>query len=174
MVAGRYGGLVGISALALVIAILLSPMTAGANDVEGRRWVVNRQTDPVTLETILSAAITGAREVQPRYLILTCYPKHAALYAVHAFGPLDLAEDDSRQMTERIDDEEPSQRIWRNMPQGKFGTFLDHDEALSFAREAKRAKTTIALAWRDRRARWTARGSTAAIEQVLEACNIEP
>ena len=169
--ARRRRGLFG----ACVTALLIFGLGAAtANDAEGTRWVVNRQTDPVTLETIVSAAIMGGAETQPRYLILTCYPEHGALYAVHTFGRLDLAADDTRQITERIDTEQPSQRVWQNMPQGKFGTFLNHEEAMRFARDAMRAKTTIALAWRDRRARWTARGSTAAIGKVLEACKVEP
>lgn len=169
--ARRRRGLFGVCVTALLI---FGPEVASANEAEGTRWVVNRQTDPVTLETVVSAAIMGHPDSQPRYLILTCYPEHGALYAVHTFGRLDLAADATRQMTERIDTEQPSQRVWQNMPQGKFGTFLNHEQAMNFAREAMRAKTTIALAWQDRRARWTARGSTVAIGKVLEACNIEP
>ena len=148
--------------ISAVAAAMLMAGTAQAQ--QSTRWVYESSKDPFTDE-IRHYAYTATN--MPGFLFVGC-ANSSRMYVLVKLGHLDMRIDSLRNVTWRVDDNEPILQMWRNNKKG--GAMIYDQAAYELAQKIEDATQRVVVQSNGNTEQFSVKGSTAAIGKVLDNC----
>ena len=148
---------------ALVLAVLATSNPASA---QTSAWMSENTVDAFTDEERFAAVTLGDTTAAA----FMCDPSGDFVAFRVVNGVLDIEAGNQRDITWRIDQEEPVYTSWLNIRNG--GAMATYDEAIDVARAVRRASDRFVVRSGGKTMTFSVRGSTAAIDTAFEGCGI--
>lgn len=148
-------------ALALAVLVIGSPASAQTS-----AWMAENSVDAFTDEERFGAVTLGDTTAAA----FMCDPSGDFVAFRVVNGLIDIEAGNQRDITWRIDQEEPVYTSWLNLRDG--GAMATWDEAIDVARAVRRASDRFVVRSGGKTVTFSVRGSTAAIDTAFEGCGI--